>query len=78
MNAYCYSQLRRWLSDKSLEELIALYNKEVNRLGWVSIREYYVCALNDELASRGVDLSGITEHNQGRISRGIRLKAVPL
>jgi hypothetical protein len=53
-----YNQFRSWLSEKTLDEVIYLYNKEVARRGWVSVRAIYIKALEDDLFDRGVTVCG--------------------
>lgn len=63
------------LSANSNEELVNLFNKEVDNSGWVSARPIFLQALRNELMVRGINISNVINETGGfNLSKKVELK----
>lgn len=54
---------RERFSSKPIPELIGIFNREVGSRTWTCQKSYFLRALFDEIASRGIDMSAIKDGN---------------
>jgi hypothetical protein len=54
-----YIQFALHFANKSINELVASFNREVGCNGWVAMRAYHDRALLDEFQRRGIDVSAV-------------------
>ena len=48
-------------ADMQIQELVTVFNAQVQSRGWSSMRAYHDHALLDEFQRRGIDISAITD-----------------
>ena len=65
---------RESFEEKTNEELVQLFNKEVGVKGWVSIRAAYLQALMEVFISRGIDISSVYDRNSTKLDKKVILK----
>ena len=54
-----YIQFALHFANKSINELVASFNREVGCNGWAAMRAYHDRALLDEFQRRGIDVSAV-------------------
>lgn len=74
-----YSDLVKRFSDffreKSNQDLVDIFNKEVDVKGWVGARGAYLIALNDEFVRRNIDVGLIADFtNSGEATISLKYK----
>ena len=68
-----YNNLRRDMGKKSVEALVAEFNKQVGSRAWTSIRGLHDSVLIDTLIAKGVDVSAIYDGVDISFARKIAL-----
>ena len=56
-----YIKFALQFADKQIQELVNIFNSEVQSRGWSSMRAYHDQALLDEFQRRGIDISAIND-----------------
>lgn len=73
-NGNLEARFRNQLSDKSREELIDLFNREVGNIGWVSARGIYLIELRRAIQKTGIDCSIVIDDSGGiNLKRRVKL-----
>ncbi len=70
-----YNKLKRDMGKKSVEALVAEFNKQVGSRAWTSIRGLHDSVLIDTLIAKGVDVSAIYDGVDISFARKIKLNA---
>lgn len=68
-----YNNLKRDMGKKSVEALVAEFNKQVGSRAWTSIRGLHDSVLIDTLIAKGVDVSAIYDGVDISFARKIKL-----
>jgi hypothetical protein len=68
-----YNNLKRDMGKKSVEALVAEFNKQVGSRAWTSIRGLHDSVLIDTLIAKGVDVSAIYDGVDISFARKIAL-----
>lgn len=68
-----YNNLKRDMGKKSVEALVAEFNKQVGSRAWTSIRGLHDSVLIDTLIAKGVDVSAIYDGIDISFARKIKL-----
>lgn len=75
-NGNLEARFRNQLSDKSREELIDLFNREVGNTGWVSARSIYLIELRRAIQKAGIDCSIVLNESGGfNLKRRVKLSS---
>lgn len=69
-----YQQFIASLKDKTLEQLVGLFNRETNITGWCGARGAFLSALTDEITARGVDISAVSQGQSVSLRQKVGLK----
>lgn len=70
-----YDELTESMAKRSVESLIAEFNKQVGSRAWTSIRGLHDSVLIDTLIAKGVDVSAIYDGTTISFARKIALNA---
>lgn len=63
------------LSDRTTEELVNLFNREVGNPGWVHARAIFLETLRNEFLARDIDVSAVCNESGGfQLSRTVTLR----
>lgn len=68
-----FNKLKRDMEKKSVEALVAEFNKQVGSRAWTSIRGLHDSVLIDTLIAKGVDVSAIYDGVDISFARKIKL-----
>jgi hypothetical protein len=67
-----YEEFRQILAGRSVEELIACFNREVRIPAWGPARANYLSALEDTLLATGLDCSSFIAEGTTSLARRVR------
>jgi len=70
-----YDELTESMAKKSVESLIAEFNKQVGSRAWTSIRGLHDSVLIDTLIAKGVDVSAVYDGVEISFARKIALNS---
>jgi hypothetical protein len=69
-----YEEFKNKLESLSNEELVALFNNEVNIEGWVSARASFLAALHKTFVNRRIDIDEIGDEHAISLERKIEIQ----
>ena len=68
-----YQEYTARFAAASNQSLIESFNKEVDNLGWTSMRANFIAALIDEFRKRGIDISAVNDGRSTDLNHHVRL-----
>lgn len=75
VTAEYFEELKSKMAKKSVDALVAEFNRQVGSRSWTSIRGLHDSVLIDTLISKGVDVSAIYDGVEISFARKIKLNA---
>jgi hypothetical protein len=82
MSKSLYEEFSEYLKEYTDQKLVDRFNNETKGRGWASAKGIFLQALRNEMRSRGLDISSITNYSGGfSLKRKVTLvgkKIVPL
>ena len=75
VTAEYYEELKESMAKRSVESLVAEFNRQVGKRSWTSIRGLHDSVLIDTLIAKGVDVSAIYDGVDISFARKIKLNA---